>query len=336
MHIDCRPSPATQSPPHPNLLPTRAPSRRYCSTAVKQDHTTHSEPHPPQDAEQRALCPYCGHENPAAATQCAHCRGLFEPLSRQASQNAMGPWFVRDPQRPFQPGMSFATLRNLIARNKVNRRTILRGPTTRQFWAYAEDTPGVATLLCLCHACHAKVRPDEFLCRACNSTLSPQNDRQHLGLAPVRLLPGQGTPEEIAQAWTTSAKTTEKQSQKPPSPQTITTARPSTPAPITTVTTSAGSPDSGAPDQQNALRRARRPKRSSALASRVSSRSERGMSAVMTAAATANQGFPIASPAPNASTPRLVIGNATRSRTSLTKPRARSASTGSKTGSSPR
>ena len=225
---------------------------------MKQDHTTHSEPHPPQDAEQRALCPYCGHENPAAATQCAHCRGLFEPLSRQASQNAMGPWFVRDPQRPFQPGMSFATLRNLIARNKVNRRTILRGPTTRQFWAYAEDTPGVATLLCLCHACHAKVRPDEFLCRACNSTLSPQNDRQHLGLAPVRLLPGQGTPEEIAQAWTTSAKTTEKQSQKPPSPQTITTARPSTPAPITTVTTSAGSPDSGAPDQQNALRRARR------------------------------------------------------------------------------
>lgn len=228
---------------------------------MKQDNATQTDhsPAPPDEASNLALCPYCGHENAADAAQCAQCRGLFEPLSRQASQNAMGPWFVRDPQRPFQPGMSFSTLRNLIARNRITRRTILRGPTTRQFWAYAEDTPGVATLLGVCHACHAKVRPDEFLCRACNSSLSPQTDRQHLGLAPVRLLPGQGTPEEIAQAWTSSAKTTEKQAQNQPSPPTITPARPSTPAPITTVTSSNTSAPAGdTPDQQSALRRARR------------------------------------------------------------------------------
>ena len=48
-------------------------------------------------------CPYCGVSQPAEDL-CRSCGGLYDDLSRQATQNDMGPWFVRMPNRPFQPG----------------------------------------------------------------------------------------------------------------------------------------------------------------------------------------------------------------------------------------
>lgn len=151
----------------------------------------------PSTPAQQFLCPYCGHIS-ANPTRCDHCKGLFEPLSRQATQNHMGPWQLRDHKNPFQPGCSFATLRQLIARGKVTRNTIIRGPTTRQFWSFACNAPGVAVLLGECHSCHAKVKPDEYMCARCNAILSPPTDRQHLGLSPVKLLPGQASPAAVA------------------------------------------------------------------------------------------------------------------------------------------
>ena len=147
------------------------------------------------------VCPYCGHAQSAAgagATQCASCKGLFDPLSRQATQNAMGPWWVLNPQRPTGPGISYEKLAELVRRGKVSKATVVRGPTTRQFWALARDTAGVAVLLGECHNCHREVMPDEFICAHCNTVLAPRSDRQHLGLAPVQLLPGEASPSEIA------------------------------------------------------------------------------------------------------------------------------------------
>lgn len=143
------------------------------------------------------LCPYCGHTQ-TDTTRCDRCKGLFEPLSRQATQNNMGPWHLRSENNPFTPGLSFDKLADLIAKGRVRRDTIIRGPTTRQFWAFACNTPGVAALLGECHSCHRPVRSNEFVCRFCEASLSPPTDRQHLGLAPVQLLPGQATASAVA------------------------------------------------------------------------------------------------------------------------------------------
>ena len=76
------------------------------------------------------ICPYCG-ETQHAGERCRACGGFFEPLSRQATQNEMGPWYIRDPRRSFQPGCSYETVAKLVERGQVTRYTVIRGPSTR-------------------------------------------------------------------------------------------------------------------------------------------------------------------------------------------------------------
>lgn len=154
---------------------------------------------PPVAPSRGTLCPYCGKVS-GDPRRCDWCRGFFDPLSRQATQNAMGPWFIRDASSPFRPGCSFETLRELIARGKVLRDTILRGPATRQLWNFAARTPGVANLLGICHNCRVAVKPEAASCASCGASFAVGGDRQFLGLAPIHLLPGQAPPEVIAEA----------------------------------------------------------------------------------------------------------------------------------------
>lgn len=143
------------------------------------------------------LCPYCGSVG-TQAKQCSICTGYFDLLSRQRSQNAMGPWFVRDLARPFQPGCSYATLVRMVQRGKIKPDTALRGPSTRQFWSLARHTPGVAHLLGECHACHTPAMPTSTSCSKCKASFVVPDDRQHLGLGPVHLLPGDADAATIA------------------------------------------------------------------------------------------------------------------------------------------
>jgi len=154
---------------------------------------------PPAPPSRGTLCPYCGKVS-LDARRCDGCRGHFDPLSRQASQNAMGPWFIRDTANPFRPGCSFETLRELIRRGKIVAETIIRGPATRQLWNFAGRTPGVANLIGLCHNCRAPAKPEQTSCASCGAGFPILTDRQHLGLAPIHLLPGQAPPEVIAEA----------------------------------------------------------------------------------------------------------------------------------------
>lgn len=152
----------------------------------------------------RVLCPYCGVVQ-RGGDQCVRCRGLFEPLSRQATQNVMGPWQVRDEQNPFLPGVSYEKLREMAQKGKLQRGSVVRGPSTRQFWSLACNTAGVAVLLGECHHCHAPVASDAYMCRACGVVLTAATDRQHLGLAPVKLLPGDASAHEVASVGMTRA-----------------------------------------------------------------------------------------------------------------------------------
>jgi hypothetical protein len=158
--------------------------RRQAEGAM--DGPAPARPAAPPDAS--AVCPYCGHREHANAEECSECRGLFEPLSRIATQNAMGPWQLRDEANPFRPGCSIETLRALIGRGKITRETVLRGPTTRQFWMRAAEIRGVAHLLGSCHACKGAATAKDHFCRSCGASFVAENDRNWLGLDAVRPL----------------------------------------------------------------------------------------------------------------------------------------------------
>lgn len=162
----------------------------------------HAEEAPPNFPEPTAgsplyVCPYCGGATPDQP-RCPHCRGLMDPLSRQATQNTMGPWFVLDQAQPHRPGCSYSVLAQLVARGRITLDTIIRGPTTHQFWTPAKRVPGVAHLLGLCHSCGGRATPQQTACKHCGTDLTVSDDRQSLGLGPIRLLPGQAPPEMVA------------------------------------------------------------------------------------------------------------------------------------------
>ncbi|MEC9374184.1 MAG: hypothetical protein VYC34_10090, partial [Planctomycetota bacterium] len=217
-------------------------SHDSCSLGtLTEDAMPHDQAHvdaakqPPRTG--RALCPYCGGQSPAGSEECQHCGGSFDSLSKQATQNAMGAWYIRDDEQPFRPGCSLATLKRLIQRGKVVRETVLRGPTTRQFWSYAKDAPGVANLLGVCHNCHQGASADDYMCGHCGAVFVAPTDRQHLGLGPVRLLPGQASADQIA----ASSMTREVVLPPPPMPS----PRPATPTSLKESGAGASAPGKG-------------------------------------------------------------------------------------------
>jgi hypothetical protein len=149
------------------------------------------------DQTKVVICPYCGETQPPGEL-CRTCGGLFEPLSRQATHNDMGPWFIRDLEQPFRPGCSYETLAKLVDRGDVTKYSLIRGPTTKQFWTVARHVPGVAHLLGYCHACDAHVDPDDLGCASCGVPFGAYLDRNHLGLPEVRPLPWEAGGEEAA------------------------------------------------------------------------------------------------------------------------------------------
>jgi len=130
------------------------------------------------------LCPYCGHVNPGPAERCGSCGGFFDPLSRRVTQQHMGPWFIRDSANPFRPGCTYEVMAKQVQRGKVTANTILRGPTTKQFWSVARHVPGIAHLLGTCHQCSQRVQPTDPKCPKCGAKFGAVTDRQHLGVDP--------------------------------------------------------------------------------------------------------------------------------------------------------
>lgn len=131
------------------------------------------------------LCPYCGNAQTAPEDRCAGCGGFFDPLSLKVTQQHMGPWFIRDRNAPFRPGCSYEVLVKQIEKGKVKATTILRGPTTRQFWSVARNVPGVAHLLGYCHACGAHCQKTDENCSECGEVFFAPKLRDNLGLAPL-------------------------------------------------------------------------------------------------------------------------------------------------------
>ncbi len=122
-----------------------------------------------------AMCPVCGHDK-AGGDECPECETIFTPAD-EATPISLGGWFIHGKARAFKPGISLEQLKKEIAAGSVTGRTVLRGPTTNQFWVEAKAAPGVAHLLGICHACSAKVEPGAASCGSCGVTFPvPAND----------------------------------------------------------------------------------------------------------------------------------------------------------------
>ena len=149
------------------------------------------------------ICPYCG-ETQRQRETCRACGGHFDALSRQATQNEMGPWFVRAEGRAFTPGCSYEAMVRQIERGQLTKVSVVRGPTTRQLWTIARRVPGLAHLLGYCHDCDGKVDPESHHCRHCGVAFGAYLDRDWLGLPDVRPLPGEapdGDPGASGSGW---------------------------------------------------------------------------------------------------------------------------------------
>lgn len=175
-------------------------------------HTTESQEPLPSPKPRLSVCPYCGAAS-GSTERCDRCRGPFDPLSRQATQNAMGPWFIRDEKNPFRPGCSYQTLVDMIERGKVTAGTVIRGPSSLQFWTVARRCPGVAHRLGVCHNCQRPVGASDAECPSCGAGFRVDSSRQHLGLGEVRYVPGRAAPvarrESGAASATAAAAATE-------------------------------------------------------------------------------------------------------------------------------
>lgn len=133
-------------------------------------------------AKQRILaCPLCG-ETQYEQSVCKQCGGKLDADGLLLAEASFGPWFIRDEDNPFAPGMTYDLLVEKIGDKKLNRFSLVRGPTTRQLWILAKRVPGIAHLLGRCHRCDEHVDPTSLACHMCDVAFGGYRDRDSLGL----------------------------------------------------------------------------------------------------------------------------------------------------------
>ena len=133
-------------------------------------------------SKQRILvCPICG----VAQKETSVCRSCETPLDANGllhAEGAVGPWWIRDTNRPFCPGMTYDHMVAMARKGEIERHSLLRGPTTRQLWTVARHVPGIAHILGRCHKCDMHVERKTRSCPKCNVPFLAYRDRNNLGL----------------------------------------------------------------------------------------------------------------------------------------------------------
>ena len=116
------------------------------------------------------VCPFCGVMRPDASQPCARCTLEDTPATRTATKQRIGPWFVLQARNPSAPGMKLATLQSLVRRGQITPRSIVRGPTTDQMWAFAANARGLSREFGLCYHCGEAIDPVATRCPHCAKT----------------------------------------------------------------------------------------------------------------------------------------------------------------------
>ena len=137
-------------------------------------------------AKQRILaCPLCG-ETQYEQSVCKQCSGKLDPDGLLLAEASFGPWYIRDEDNPFAPGMTYDLLIQKIGEDTLHRFSLVRGPTTRQLWIVAKRVPGIAHLLGRCHRCDEHVDPASLACPMCEVAFGGYRDRDSLGLEGIK------------------------------------------------------------------------------------------------------------------------------------------------------
>lgn len=158
----------------------------------------------PVDADVPALplepvCPFCGLVNEFAGSPCQRCTMEDTAVTREATHAKLGGWFVYQARNPAAPGMNYVTLLALIERGRITRRSIVRGPTTGQFWRYASRVKGISREFGLCWNCGGELRSTARLCPRCKHLQEPPiNPDVMLEGEPLLSPPHPGEPRKIA------------------------------------------------------------------------------------------------------------------------------------------
>ncbi|MGA3065227.1 MAG: hypothetical protein ABSF29_00110 [Tepidisphaeraceae bacterium] len=121
----------------------------------------------------RHVCPFCGTIVDTSEGQCPRCLLENTTQTRQSTRSRLGPWYVLQTRNPSAPGMKFATLLALVRRGQVTAKTVIRGPTTHQFWRFAGRVKGVSREFGYCWSCSTAMTTTAVNCPRCGKGQEP-------------------------------------------------------------------------------------------------------------------------------------------------------------------
>jgi hypothetical protein len=143
------------------------------SRSVESPHSSLAAQQVRRALRGKHVCPFCGTQRETDVGACMHCSLEDTPTTRSATRGKLGPWYVLQSRNPSAPGMNFATLMVLVQKGRVTARSVLRGPTTGQFWRYAAKVKGVSREFGLCWNCGGDVAKSARACANCKRLQEP-------------------------------------------------------------------------------------------------------------------------------------------------------------------
>jgi hypothetical protein len=138
----------------------------------------------------RHVCPFCGTILELQDGPCPRCSLEDTPQTRQSTRSRLGPWYVLQTRNPYAPGMKYNTILALIRRGQVTPKSVIRGPTTGQFWRFAGRVKGISREFQLCWACGSSIVTSAVSCARCGKT-------QELPPNPDALLEGESAAKTL-------------------------------------------------------------------------------------------------------------------------------------------
>jgi ribosomal protein L40E len=130
----------------------------------------------PDGLDAQHVCPFCGAVSPEREGTCPRCKIDSSAASRSATKALIGPWYVLQAQNLSVPGIRFARLLELVQKGRIGPRSIVRGPTTHQFWRFAAQTRGLSREFGMCYSCGSELPSEAHTCEGCGlSQLPPKN-----------------------------------------------------------------------------------------------------------------------------------------------------------------
>lgn len=164
------------------------------------DSRTISVDAPPVES---VVCPFCAHVRTEATGSCPKCTMEDTPTTRRSTGERIGPWFVLQRKNPTAPGLRLSVLLTLARRGHVTAKSIVRGPTTGQFWRYASQVKGLSRVFGTCWHCGGSVSPDATNCPRCRSAQEIPDDpdqflETHAQLPVMREVPAPAIESEPA------------------------------------------------------------------------------------------------------------------------------------------